>query len=261
MKKLLLLLLCVPLIGLGQNIKYTVFSGVNYSYPIGENIEDWRENLEDIVDLNKDLGHDASGGVYGKFGLNIGVNIDYNIKENISFSSGLSYSEKGFKTILKTVQDDIAYDMSNNALGNYYFNIEEKIDAKLNYIDFPILIKYHANDGYFISGGILLCFLLNESVELDYSQQLAVDYLEGGDDGTTDYSQSDIYTNTKEDWDDSLDDRDPEKTIIGAQLVLGYNISKYNLSLKINKTGDFGEIYNNDDNQNLTLQLCVGYQL
>ena len=253
MKKLLLNLLCVPLIGFGQNIRYTVFSGVNYAYPVGENIEDWRENIEDMVDLHQTthVDYDASGGIYGKYGLNLGIDIDYNIKDNLFISSGISYSERGFKATLNTVEPIFS------PVGDVFIsmNIVDDIDAKLNYIDLPILLKYHINDSYFISGGAIFCFLINESVEFNYSRTYP--------DIPVDLQTSWIpfHTNDIKDWDDSLDDRDPGKTIIGAQLVIGCNIAKYNLSFKINKTGSFGEIDGNDGNQHLTLQLCVGYHL
>ena len=42
--------------------------------------------------------------------------------------------------------------------------------------------------------------------------------------------------------------------------IYGYNFLKFNLNLKLNKTGNLGEIDNQDGYQNLTLQFSTGYR-
>ena len=52
---------------------------------------------------------------------------------------------------------------------------------------------------------------------------------------------------------------DPEKTIIGLNIGAGYTFNeKFNVSFKLQQGGEFGEINNEDENKNLTLQLSAG---
>ena len=269
MKKLLFILLCVPLIGLGQNITYTIFSGVNYALPVGDNFEVLKEEIEDINDIQTnnfpEYKNKIDGGVYGRFGLNFGLGAEYLINEKVSLNTSLFYSEKGF-----LVKNTIFSESYSDGVPYGCVVIEKNIYlAELDYLDIPLNIKYHINNKFYFEGGFQIDFLVNQSVTYKYLQipieesftnsnlLQYEDFFVGGEvpnDGVS------VRNETSYDWDDSLDDSDPTKILMGLQVAIGYNFGKFNLNLKLNKTGNLGEIDNKDGYQNLTLQFSTGYR-
>ena len=283
MKKLLLLLMIVPMIGFGQEIKYTIYSGVNYTKPIGEGIEYVKEYYEWLEELTSAMGRQNTGGVNGIIGLNIGLNIDYNIIKNLSLSSGLSYSEKGFKTNLEGFDMDFLTDNTGQVVGEFVIKNTSNTNVNMNYINVPILIKHNTTNGFYIGAGMNISFLINETVKGNAEYEVIDDPLNSGNinELTSDMLPDNIEIDS--DWDSQLGYSDPEGMIIGTQLVLGYNINRYDLSFRVNRSGNFAKSdrsfdllqqleevnneiwgfnlndYDPEKLKYLTLQLSIGY--
>ena len=118
-----------------------------------------------------------------------------------------------------------------------------KISTNLNYIDIPIGVKYATYEGFELSGGFILSFLASDNVNTDYDN---------------DQSNSSDPFDDIDDYEDMWGE-DPEDFLTGFQLGVGYTFNeKFNISFKLQKTGEFGEIGDKDENKNLTLQLSTG---
>jgi hypothetical protein len=279
MKNFLLILLCLPLIGLGQDIKYTIYSGVNYSNPFGEGIEYIKEYYELLEENSPLQGSPNTAVVNGRIGLNIGLNIDYNIIENLSLSSGLSYSEKGMNMKSEMFNLDWLTDNTGQIVGEFIIKGNTSVNTKMNYINVPILIKYNTTKGFYIGGGLNISFLINESVNLISSSVVIDDTSNTGDISDIENYMLQNNIDIDSDWDSYFGYKDPEGMVIGTQLVLGYNINRYDLSFRINSSGNFAKTdryyenngfgneysalkdYNPELIKHLTLQLCIGYTL
>ena len=98
----------------------------------------------------------------------------------------------------------------------------------------------------------MLSFLASESLTYDFD----IDTDDPSYDSSSDYE--DEYEDEYEDFEDAFGD-DPEESTTGLFLGLGFTINeKFNINLKVQKTSNFGEINNDNDNQNLTVQLSTG---
>ena len=130
-----------------------------------------------------------------------------------------------------------------------YQDVEQKVSlaTQLNYIDIPIGVKYATDEGFELSGGFIVSVLASDNVEGE------IDY-----DGPGNDSYYEDYFDDIDDYEDAWDD-DPKGFLTGLQLGVGYTFNeKFNISVKVQKTGNFGEINDDNDNQNLTLQLSTG---
>ena len=135
-------------------------------------------------------------------------------------------------------------------MNDYYpgqdYTREIRIGTQLDYIDIPIGVKYVTDDGFEISGGLIVSKLASDNMKVD-----------------ADFEPDDYYEDYYEEYDgDDYEDAygdDPEETLTGFQAAVGYTFNeKFTISFKIQKTSNFGEINDDDDNQNLTLQLSTG---
>jgi hypothetical protein len=251
MKKLITIL-CVVALSLSVSAqrqgdtRFGIVAGLNIAYPVGNDMEDFIDDFDDAIDdYDDEYGVDAEGGVKPRIGMHLGFVFDYFLADNIALSSGFIYSQKGF-----VVEQDIKGDqyIYNYPYG-YYTNIkrELRIATQLNYFDIPIGIKYATDEGFEISGGLMLSILASDKVEadLDYDGPSSSSYYEDQFDDIDDY--------------EDLWDEDPEGTILGFNIGVGYTFNeKFNISFKLQKTGNFGEIVDENDNQNLTLQFSAG---
>jgi len=232
--------------GRGGDVKFGIVGGLNVAYPVGDDMEDFIDDMEDQLDYMDDQsGIDAKGGVKPRIGMHLGFSVDFPIADNLYIASGAIYSQKGF-----VVKSEIngAQSIWN---GSYYTTVNTdrslKIATKLDYLDIPIGVKYATYEGFELSGGFILSFLAADNVDVDA-------------DGYSNYGYG-YYNTVFEDIDDFEDmwGEDPEGMITGFQIGVGYTFNeKFNVSFKLQKTGEFGEMNNDDENKNLTLQLSTG---
>ena len=251
MKKLITIL-CVVALSLSVSAqregdtRFGIVGGVNMAYPVGDDMEDFIDDFDDDIDYYDDqYGQDADGGVKARIGMHLGFSVDYFLADNIALASGFIYSQKGFVVEQNIKGDQYVY----NYPYSYYINVKQelRIATHLNYFDIPIGIKYATDEGFEISGGLMLSILASDNVEAD------LDY-----DGP---GNSSYYEDQLDDIDDYEDlwDEDPKSTLTGFQIGVGYTFNeKFSISFKLQKTGEFGEIADEDENKNLTLQLSTG---
>jgi len=227
--------------------RFGVVAGLNMAYPVGDDAEDVIDEFDDMIDYADDQnGIDAEGGVKPRIGMHAGFVFDYFLVDNIALSSGFIYSQKGFV---------IDYEMEGMQYQGYpyynYTNNEEElhIATKLNYFDIPIGVKYATDEGFELSAGFVISILASDNVDYDLD---------------ADYNNS-YYSSSSNDIDDYEDawGEDPEETLTGLQIGVGYTFNEtFNISFKLQKTGEFGEIYwgneGGDENKNLTLQVSTG---
>ena len=251
MKKIFTILCAVMLtISLSaQDVKFGIVGGLNVAYPVGNDMEDFIDDFEDNIDyIDDQSGNDAKGGVKPRIGMHLGFSVDFPIADYLYISSGLIYSQKGFVQKLETEGEQ--YYSSGYPYYNYsYQDVEQEIHiaTQLNYFDIPIGVKYATDEGFELSAGLIVSILASDNVKAD------IDY-----DGPDNYSYIEDYFDDIDDYED-LWDEDPEGFLTGLQLGVGYTFNeKFNISFKVQKTGNFGEIDDEDDNQNLTLQLSTG---
>jgi hypothetical protein len=88
----------------------------------------------DFTSMNLKLSNPNDLCVYGTLGYHFGLDLKVPIKENINFSTGLTFSKKGFK---QTFHDPyrsstLDYDSITNISANYY------------YLEVPLLIEFKA---------------------------------------------------------------------------------------------------------------------
>jgi len=251
-----------------QDVKFGIVGGLNIAYPVGNDMEDHIEDFDDYMDYVDDQsGVDAEGGIKPRIGMHLGFSVDFPIADYLYISSGLIYSQKGF-VMKQNIENDGSSNTYFNYTGwsgdNYYpgygygnwvtipgssVSMDKRIAVQLNYIDIPIGVKYATDEGFELSGGLIVSVLASDKVKAEF------DY-----DGTADDSYIEDYYEDEvgNDYEDLFDD-DPRGFLTGLQLGIGYTFNeKFNVSFKVQKTGNFGEIDDEDDNQNLTLQLSTG---
>jgi len=251
MKKLITIL-CVVALSLSVSAqrqgdtRFGVVAGLNIAYPVGNDMEDFIDDFDDAIDdYDDEYGVDAEGGVKPRIGMHLGFVFDYFLADNIALSSGFIYSQKGFVMEREMKQD-------GNSGYPYYYNtgsvkIEQRAAVQLNYFDIPMNIKYATDEGFEISGGLMLSILASDNIKSDFDYDGPSSY----------YSYYDPYDDI-DDYEDMFDE-DPEGTIIGLNIGVGYTFNeKFNISFKLQKTGEFGEIADEDENKNLTLQFSAG---
>ena len=252
--------------GRGGDVKFGIVGGLNIAYPVGNDMEDLIEDLDDQIDyLDDQSGVDANGGIKPRIGMHLGFSVDFPVADYLYISSGLIYSQKGFVQKMDMENDGSSstyFDYTGWSGDPYYpgygygnwvtysgSSVSQKmrIAVQLNYIDIPIGLKYATDEGFELSGGLIVSVLASDNVKAD------IDY-----DGPENNSYYEDYFDDIDDYED-LFDEDPEGFLTGLQLGVGYTFNeKFNISFKVQKTGNFGEIDDEDDNQNLTLQLSTG---
>ena len=85
--------------------------------------------------------------------------LEYYFIDNIAFCTTPSYSQKGY-VVKNSFEGTTGYD----------YKIEEETKVNLNYIDFPLSLKYHFKNGIELSGGLLLFFLESDKVITEASE-------------------------------------------------------------------------------------------
>ena len=248
-KKIILLFVIgfLPIISVAQNkgdfIIGPVF-GINYATAVGDGIDSLNQQMRGQAELYNIIdGVSISGEISSRTGFNAGFFLDYYFINNIAFCTGLSYSQKGY--VVKNSFDlTIGYD--------YTFDEVRKVN--LNYLDFPLLLKYHFNNGIEFSGGLLLSFLESDKVLIESTEIYQTnDSISGNIITITEH------TSDREDYNDIVDDNEANALVYGLQLGLSYTIKRLNFSLKFNKNSSFGKIVDMKNNQNINLQFCTGY--
>lgn len=250
-----------------DELRFGVFTGTNYAIPAGEDMVDYKDDLEDLVDDIEDNGGDAKARISARLGFHLGVHAEYPLQDNFAVISSLSYSQKGFN--IRTEYEDkytTSYTTQNVITSNLTTQYVELVDnskfkanVNLNYLDWPIGVKYQLDNGVNFFGGLLFSFLVSENVKYESEnedQSLNYTYDNSGNvSGANIITNSDSDSDT-DDYDDTIDDDDPNSTLTGYQLGVGYGNDSYNLSFKLNNNSNFGDINGyGDDNKNITLQL------
>ena len=243
----LLLISILPILTIAQNkgdfIIGPVF-GINYATAVGDGIDSLNQQMRGQAELYNIIdGVSISGEISSRTGFNAGFFLDYYFINNIAFCTGLSYSQKGY-VVKNSLELTIGYD--------YTFDEVRKVN--LNYLDFPLLLKYHFNNGIEFSGGLLLSFLESDKVLIKSTEIYQTnDSISGNIITITEH------TSDKEDYDDIVDDNEANALVYGLQLGFSYAINRLNFSLKFNKNSSFGKIVDMKNNQNINLQFCTGY--
>jgi len=220
--------------------------GINYVTVTGDGIDSLNQQITEQAELYNTIeGISSSGGIYSKIGLTTGVVLNYYFKDNIAFCTGLFYSQKGF-FIKNSFDLTIGYD----------YQIKEEKKVNLDYLDFPLLLKYHFNNGIEFSGGLLLSFLVSDRVLIESTETYE----------TNDSISENIITITEdnsdiEDYDDVIDNGEANSLLPGFQLGVSYTLKRLNFSLNLQKNSSFGSVVGMAKNQNITTQLSIGYKL
>ncbi len=109
-----------------------------------------QKSSDDVFTLKPSLGfngcqiHGDNYSGYDKFGVFGGLSVNARLNNKASLELGFYFSQKG------------ARHNQNPAKGDYTF-----YRVNLNYIDLPLLFKYHVNPIYFITGGPSIAYLIN----------------------------------------------------------------------------------------------------
>jgi hypothetical protein len=129
---------------------------------------------------------------------------------------------------------------------------EEEKRINLNYFDFPLLLKYHLNNGIELSGGLLLSFLESDKVLIESTETYQTnDSLSGNIITITEH------TSDRKDYDDIVDDNEANALLTGFQIGVSYTIKRLNFSLNLNKNNRFGVVAGKGKNSNIVFQLCT----
>ena len=215
--------------------------GINYVTTVGNGIDYTKQQIKDNIEYYETLGVSISGGVYPRTGLNAGLFLDYYFIDNIAFCTGLSYSQKGY--VVKN-----SFELTTG----YDYKIEEEIKVNLNYIDFPLLLKYHFKNGIELSGGLLLSFLVSDKVITE-----ATEIYETIDSISGNIITVNEHTTEKDDYDDVVDDNEANALLTGFQIGVSYTIKRLNFSLNLNRNNRFGVVAGKSKNSNVVFQFCT----
>ena len=242
---LLLLISILPSLIIAQNKgDFTIgpIFGINYVTVVGDGIDSLNKQIKALNEpYNSIEGINSSGGLYSKIGFNAGFSLDYYFIDNVAFCTGLSYSQKGF----------IEKNALEITIGLDYKKEEEK-RINLNYFDFPLLLKYHFNNGLELSGGLLLSFLESDKVLIESTETYQTnDSISGNIITITEY------TSDRKDYDDIADDNEANALLTGFQIGASYTIKRLNFSLNLNRNNRFGAVAGKSKNSNVALQFCT----
>jgi len=232
-----------------------VFGGVNHAIPMGEGVDEWKDDIEDDLEYYEDDdNYDmdiAKGGVYGRTGFHLGLRVDYALSYVLGVYSSLSYSQKGW-TASEHIEGTFEDDFYNYYYGDQLdFMSRNELKVTLDYLDLPIGMSFKLSENVHVFGGILTSFLLSDDDNVEWEYEIE------SWDGTS-FENDDV-----EDFDDYFGE-DLEKRLSGYQLGIDYIQGNMSISLKMNKNSPFGEVNysdNNDDWSNLTFQVSAGISL
>ena len=242
---LLLLISILPSLTIAQNkgdfIIGPVF-GINYVTVIGDGIDSLNQQIKASNEpYNSIEGINSEGGLYSRIGFSAGFSLDYYFIKNVAFCTGLSYSQKGFIE-KNTLEITTGFD----------YKMEEERKINLNYFDFPLLLKYHFNNGIELSGGLLLSFLESDKVLIESSETYQTnDSISGNIITITEH------TSDRKDYDDIVDDNEANAFLTGYQIGVSYTIKRLNFSLNLNRNNRFGVVAGKSKNSNITFQFCT----
>ena len=242
---LLLLISILPSLIFAQNKgNFTIgpLFGINYVTVVGDGIDSLNQQINALNEpYNSIEGINSEGGLYSKIGFNVGFSLDYYFIDNIAFCTGLSYSQKGF----------IEKNSLEITIGLDYKKEEEK-RVNLNYFDFPLLLKYHFNNGIELSGGLLLSFLESDKVLIQSTETYQTNDSISGNIITITENTSD-----RKDYDDIVDDNEANALLTGFQIGVSYRIKRLNFSLILNRNNRFGVVAGKTKNSNVAFQFCT----
>ncbi len=250
LKRLILLLLIsiFPSLVTAQNRgDFTIgpVFGVNYATVVGDGIDSLNKRFAAEKDIYNSIeGISNEGAIYSKIGFNAGFSLEYYFIDNIAFCTGLLYSQKGF----------VEQSCLEITTGLDYKK-DEKKKINLNYFDFPLLLEYHFNNGINLSGGVLLSFLASDKVLIESTEIYQTnDSISGNIITITEH------TSDQKDYDDVMDDNDPNALLTGFQIGVSYTIKRLNFSINFNRNNRFGNVAGKNKNSHLVFQFCTRFK-
>ena len=242
---LLLLISILPNLIVAQNKgNFTIgpLFGINYVTVVGDGIDSLNQQIKASNEpYNSIEGINSEGGLYSRIGFSAGFSLDYYFIKNVAFCTGLSYSQKGY----------IEKNALEITIGLDYKKEEEK-RVNLNYFDFPLLLKYHFNNGIVLSGGLLLSFLESDKVLIESNVTYQTNDSISGNIITITENTSD-----RKDYDDIVDDNEANALLTGFQIGVSYRIKRLNFSLILNRNNRFGVVAGKTKNSNVAFQFCT----
>ena len=217
--------------------------GINYVTVVGNGIDSLKQQIKAYNEPYSSIAEiNSSGGIYNKTGFNAGVLLDYYFLDDIALNSGMLYSQKGF---VKRSSLKITIGLDSQ--------FEETKTVKLDYIDFPFLLKYNLNNRFDISGGLLLSVLVLDKVLIEQTNIFET-YDDNGNIVTIIEEKTE-----KENYNDLIDDERANPLLMGFQIGVSYTTKEYPLtfSLNLNKDNNFGVVAEKTKNSNVTFQFCA----
>lgn len=242
---LLLIISIFPSIFFAQNKGQFIIGpvlGINYATVFGDGIDSLNQRYASEQDQYTSIpGISSDGAIYSRIGLNAGFSLEYYFIDNIAFSTGLLYSQKGF--------------IEHNSLEintGLDFKQDERKKINLNYFDLPLLVAYQLKHGIKLSGGLILSFLVSDKVLIELTEIYQInDSLSGNIITITEH------TSDQKDYDDVVDNNDPNALLTGIQIGASYTIKRLNFSINLNRNNRFGHVAGKNKNNHLVFQFCT----
>jgi hypothetical protein len=196
-----------------------------------------RYGLKAGVGLSNVTGADASENTKNLFGFQAGVMADFSLSELISLHPELLYSQKGVKSSFA----------DSYTTGGYTYTANSSGQARLSYLDLPVLLRLKAS-GAFFEVGPQLGFLLGQKATYTKTTSITTSA------GIPISSGSDNYS------DNSTDGL--RKVDFGYVLGVGYRLPQ-GLELGLRYNGGFSSLDDSSNSaskvRNSVFQLQVGY--
>ncbi|WP_435412527.1 porin family protein [Psychroserpens mesophilus] len=208
--------------------KLMLFAALAVGYLSAINAQDISFGAKAGLNLASVSGDDTSG-LDSRLSFHLGAVAELEISEKFSIQPELLYSSQGAK-----------YEDSYTDFG---FNITEKVVAKYDYLNLPIMAKYYIAEGFSIEAGPQIGVLLKAEADIDVTVS---------GQGVT---QSESATENLNEFTKGID--------FGLNFGFGYKLdnglnfaARYNLGLSNINDGEGSDEFKN---QNAVFQISLGY--
>ena len=248
MKSILLYILFFPLIAISQSDKKIIVQplfGLSISTVYGSGVDSLNQYYNTINNNYNDIdGVTSSFSIKPKFDITFGINFDYILRKKILFKTGVFYVKKGFITNEK-IKINIGLDSEN----------KESKNINLNYFEVPLGLNYNLNKYIEVDAAIVLSVEQSNNVIIKTEREYQT------------YSSDNININTVRE--KSISEKDykevfntnPSTIFTGFKIGISYCINKIVLNVNINRSGNFGAIFDKSNNHFLTSNMLLGYRL
>ena len=218
------------------------FIGINNVAVSGDGIDSIMQSIEDYIEEQQSAGASSFGGIYSRQGINVGFLLNYYFVDKIAFSTGVSYSQRGY-IIQRSWEYTTGFD----------FKYDQEKRVNINYFDWPFLLRYHFANGIELFGGPLFSFMESNKVITEETKIFETrDSISGNVITVTEFNGE------SNDYDDTMSNHPPNKLVSGLQLGVSFVLKRLDISFKYNKASSFGKIGDQRNNRNITWQLCAG---